>query len=61
LQTLKEIKLPNSLLVLGNYCFYKSTLKCVVMSDDIKIIPEFCFGECKELHKIILPKNLKNK
>lgn len=54
-KNLAEIKLPNSVTSIGNWCFSKSSLKSVVIPDTVTEIGEGAFWGCRLLEKITIP------
>ena len=58
-QRLKHIKLPSSLISIGNGAFMGcKSLESIEFSDGLKSIGNFAFGDCENLKKICLPDGL---
>lgn len=54
-KNLVEIKLPDSVTSIGQWCFSKSSLKSIVIPDSVTEIGDGAFWECRALEKITIP------
>lgn len=54
-KNLVEIKLPDSVTSIGQWCFSKSSLKSIVIPDSVTEIGDAAFWECRALEKITIP------
>ena len=54
-KNLVEIKLPDSVTSIGQWCFSKSSLKSIVIPDSVTEIGEGAFWGCRLLEKITIP------
>ena len=51
---LEKVDLPNSLEILGNYCFFRTGLRKITIPGGVKRIPHMCFGDCGLLNEVVL-------
>lgn len=51
---LEKVNLPNSLEMLGNYCFFRTGLRKITIPGGVKRIPHMCFGDCGLLNEAVL-------
>lgn len=51
---LEKVDLPNSLEILGNYCFFRTGLRKITIPGGVKRIPHMCFGDCGLLNEAVL-------
>lgn len=56
---LKRVRLPKSLIEIGDYAFNHSALEEIAIPPDVKVIGKFAFSYCSSLKKILLPDSLK--
>ena len=55
------IKIPNSVKEIGDYAFFGCMqLQTIEISDSVKEIGNYTFSNCEQLHKLILPRDIKN-
>lgn len=50
-----EFVVPEEIDTIIEYCFYLSGVKSVVLNDNIRWIPQFCFASCTNLKEIAIP------
>ncbi len=58
IESLKSIKIPNSVVEFGNYAFSGTFLKEIDIPDSVIYFGDGCFAGCRNLKKIKLPKSL---
>lgn len=51
---LEKVDLPNSLEILGTYCFFRTGLRKITIPGGVKRIPHMCFGDCGLLKEVVL-------
>ncbi len=56
---LKKVRLPKSLIEIGDYAFNNCALEEIAISPNVKVIGAFAFSYCSSLKKILLPDSLK--
>lgn len=56
---LKKVRLPKSLIEIGDYAFKDNALEEIAIPPNVRVIGSFAFSYCKKLKKILLPDNFK--
>lgn len=56
--SLISTKLPDSLVSIGSYAFYKTALHKIVIPEGVKDLQSYCFSSCNDLAFIVLPDSL---